>query len=1475
MQTIRRTFRDKVILITGATGFVGQPLVAKILTHLSNIKKIYLLIRRKTGRNGSTISAHERLESKFFPSDVFNHLRQVHGENFDSWIRGKVFAVEGDLNQDRLGLSDSDYQRLTEEVQILINSAAIVEFDSPIDDAVQMNVISAQRAVELAKSCPNAVFVHISTAYSCGSTPGKVPEELHLSYADIAKQLKAEGENAPATIGEELDQMLSAGAEIRSRTEWSSPELKSELVESGLNHAKSRGWNDIYTYTKYLGEQIVTQTCDGLSVAIVRPSIIESSLKEPEPGWLDGLRMADPLIIGYGKGRLLDFPAKPDILLDVIPVDLVVNAIIAAASEAIASPSVQVYHVSSGATNPLFFQVLYDATKAYFHQHPMEDRDGQSIVPHEWKFRDLAAFNRYFASKQNQIESTKRWLKMAPFKWASRKSRQLSVVQNSLERLLYYVKIYGAYVRLSYEFETGKTQALHQSLTAEEQQLFNFDASNFDWKHYLQQVHIPGIKRFVLRMEGSSQIEKQTVETSPPIKGKGERKKAIPELFQTIPDLLSYQTQKAPNHVALQIKRNDKWIRYTYQQFDQLSKKIAQQLCNSGYRHGDRILLWADNQPEWGIAYFACAQIGVIVVPIDRQTPVTEAYALAKFTEAKAIFTTSDIADGLNEIESTTIEYSQHNNSLVEMLEIEVRDIGSECRLVGTEEDTASPARSPESAAIPSAEIKPETIASIIFTSGTAYDPKGVMLSHRNFIANVLSVAEALPPQPGERFLSVLPLYHALEFTCGFLMSIYSGSTVTYLNSLRPNAILDTMRETETTVMIGVPRLFKLIYDSLMRYVVKVRPNMSQNQLTTDQIEQIHQALGGKLRILVSGGSALPDTVYDNYLQLGITLYQGYGLTETAPVVSVNPYQKSRRSSVGTALNDVQIEIDQLNADGIGEVIIRSPSLMSGYFNNPKATEKVLPSDTLYSGDLGYFDSDGYLYLTGRSKDVIVSGAGKNIYPGELEVLYGAHNNIQEICIIGQSTDDEIGEEVHAVVLPTSLDAEPKIRQHIRSRANALPSYQRVHKIHTWPITTLHTEYNNHSAEELPKTEAGKIDRELIKLVLASQFTDQANPRFPGSRAVRDQVENKPNREYYPPVEAAQLGQDVVDLAQLSEPERLLPPTVSVDSGVPQTQFDRIVAELARIARLPVNQIQPSTDLDADLGLDSLMKIELLLLLEGELGQPLPDELVVGIKTVDDIIRVTETVKQLSSETESPSSTQQLGDQAPTEFSFEAEIPETVDLSIAKIFRFGMRVVYDQVFSIQCRGLENIPKGEKYIIAANHSSHLDTGAIMTVLEKESKRLKVLGARDYFFTNPFKSWFFGQLMNVLPLDRTENFLQGVRTAQEALDQGYVLLIYPEGTRSMTGELQEFRAGLGLLACEAKVPIIPTCIKGAYQALPKGQNLPHPNQIQVSFGNQVQPIINTSSSAHEQYKEIANHVRAAIVKLQEVDDKLRSD
>ena len=209
MNTIPEFFRDKVILITGATGFLGKPLVAKILTDIPDIKKIYLLIRARREPNGKVSSAADRLQEDIFTSSVFTKLRHIHGTNFDRWIRGKVFAVDGDLAVKRLGMSDSDYERLKSEVRIFINSGGLVKFDPPIDASLRSNTLGAKYAVEFAKSCNDAVLIHVSTAYVCGMRPGKVAEALHPPYETYADgHLVETGEAIPNTLEAEIEDIL-------------------------------------------------------------------------------------------------------------------------------------------------------------------------------------------------------------------------------------------------------------------------------------------------------------------------------------------------------------------------------------------------------------------------------------------------------------------------------------------------------------------------------------------------------------------------------------------------------------------------------------------------------------------------------------------------------------------------------------------------------------------------------------------------------------------------------------------------------------------------------------------------------------------------------------------------------------------------------------------------------------------------------------------------------------------------------------------------------------------------------------------------------------------------------------------------------------------------------------------------------------------------------------------------------------------
>ena len=1468
MQTIRDFFHGKVILIAGATGFLGQALVTKMLTALPDVKRIYLLIRSQTGANGEARTATDRLENDVFTSSAFAKLKQIHGERFDRWVREKVCAVEGDMAYERLGLSDADYETLQREVQVFINSGGLVKFDPPIDASLQSNVLGAKYAVELAKSCNDAILLHVSTAYVRGVRPGKVAEELHPPYETYAQQYQAEkGEVIPGTLDAEIEDIQRLSEQVRNeanqperldqfrrealrnlgavtgdklngqidiaREKW----VEQRLIDEGLKRAHARGWNDTYTYMKTLGEQMIAKMRGDLPTAIIRQSIMESSLEDPEPGWLGGtLRMADPLIVGFGKGRLPDFPGDPNSILDIIPVDFVINAMLAATVQTYHQRGIEVYHVASGARNPLTFGDIVNITHDYFVRQPMLD-NGQPIPVPVWKFPDKEKFQKDLHHKLRLLDTVSGWLSRVPLRWAKRKDRRLAVKRHAIETLLHYVQIYSPYVRLSFQFEIGKTEELYRSLSPSDQQLFNFDISRIDWRDYLQEIHIPGIKRHFLKLgdeSGRQRISEPTPEQidelpadSSSTEGEFGNEQPIDESSkplkdQTMIDLVAQQAESIPDKIALQMERNGEWVRYSYRQLYEVSRQVAFVLWERGYRKGDRVILFAENQPEWGIAYLAAVQIGVVVVPIDPQTAEGEIFALTEYTEAKGILTSEA---GVARLHNAQTKPGAEAESL------EFLDINRFCQPFGSEQAENSVPTKSELPAVPdqfpNVDIDPDTVASIIFTMGTTVDPRGAMLSHRGFIANVMAVSQALPPEDTDRFLSVLPLYHALGFSCNFLMSIYAGTTVTYTNSLRPTTILAIMRETKITVLIGVPRLFQLLYDAIKRYVVQ-SPEAMEAPLAPEIVEEIQAALGGHIRVLVSGGAALPDEIYDLFMELGLTIYQGYGITEASPVLSVNPHHKSKRSSVGPAVQGVQLQIINPDDDGIGEIVAHSPSLMQGYYRNQAVTGQVVRDGLLHTGDLGYFDEEGYLYLTGRSKDVIVSGAGKNIYPVELEALYRHSSLISEICVVGMSTDNMF-EAAHAVIVPVCDDnrdraeVEKAIHQHIQERAQDLPTYQHIQTVHFWDT-------------ELPKTSDAVINRQRVKEILQEQLSQQT------------QVAPQPD-----PVKGS---------LDVDGNEGALKLTMATDtaSGVEEV----IISELSRLARLPADQIHLNSNLGTELGLDSMARVELLLLLESRLQRSIPDELIAKIQTVGD---VTETVKALQSEATPPPIDEEI--------SAYIEQSESSHLStaLAGLFRFSVWAIYRYYFSIKCSGLENLPREQPYIIAANHSSHLDTLAVMTILGDESKRLRVLAAKDYWFSTRFKSWFSGELLKFVPFDRHANFLQGLRISQEVLKQNECLLIYPEGTRSVTGELQPFKPGLGLLAYESGSPIIPAYIDGTYHALPKGKNLPRKSRIQVIFGKPIAPSSGhevgemgaASGLEHETYRKLADAVKSEIEAL----------
>jgi thioester reductase-like protein len=457
---VRPHLAGKTILLTGGTGFLGKVVIERLLRVAPEIARIYLLIR------ATRDPAMVRFEAEVLPAGVFRSLANTYGDVWPSFARDRIKPVAGDVSQPRLGLADDDYAALTGQVDIVINSAASVAFDAPLNEALLDNTRSTQHVAEFATACRAAVLVHISTAFVAGRKVGRI---LEGPLPDVAAAEIAAVEDITAAI---LDQ--SAGGRRDPR------ELRARLVAAGMTRARSLGWHDTYTYTKALGEMVVAQHRGTVPTAIVRPSIIESSLRDPEPGWLQNLNVLDPMFVEYGRGRMPDFPLGRDTVLDVVPVDLVANAVVALLPHVPAMTAIGYYTLGSGAANPLTGAQLYDVSREYFLRQPMLDRRGRPIPPPQWTFPAPARFRETISGE------------------AARST--------TMKRLLYLADLYESYANSAFVFDTAHTSQLLRDLDECDRAHLDFDVRRIDWRSYIQDVHIPGLRRHVLKEDASAGV---------------------------------------------------------------------------------------------------------------------------------------------------------------------------------------------------------------------------------------------------------------------------------------------------------------------------------------------------------------------------------------------------------------------------------------------------------------------------------------------------------------------------------------------------------------------------------------------------------------------------------------------------------------------------------------------------------------------------------------------------------------------------------------------------------------------------------------------------------------------------------------------------------------------------------------------------------------------------------------------------------
>jgi long-chain acyl-CoA synthetase len=667
------------------------------------------------------------------------------------------------------------------------------------------------------------------------------------------------------------------------------------------------------------------------------------------------------------------------------------------------------------------------------------------------------------------------------------------------------------------------------------------------------------------------------------------------------------------------------------------------------------------------------------------------------------------------------------------------------------------------------------------------------MLTHKNFTSMASKLSSIFKLYRHDGLLSVLPLHHTFEFSAGFLMPLLHGAQITYLEEVSPESLGDVLEDGNITGLVGVPALWQLLHRKITKpaadrgaLVLRAFETIVDfNRALRDRIPYgwnlgkllffpVHRRFGGRMRLLISGGSALDPQVMKAFRGLGFHLYEGYGMTEAAPVLAVQrPGDAPVVGSVGRALPGVDVAIAEPDESGVGEIIAKGPNVMKGYADNEEATSQMIQGGWLHTGDLGRIDDDGNVYIVGRKKEMILGPSGENVYPDELEELYRDSSYVRELSIVGLPQAGG-GEVVSALVVPEyEQDGESReqvreqVREHMRQVSAKLPQYKRVRIVHLWD-------------HELPKTSTRKVKRrevlrELERLERAAKSATAAKSE--------------------PRAAAAGEGAWVHEV-------------------------------IAQVCQKPASQVTGSARL-ADLGFDSLMVTELGVALEAA-GIELPDaHAIAGMDTVGDVERYVATHARRAS-----------GKTPPKKVERDDEIALKIPNPVAEVgrrgLRFGQRVLYERMLDAGVRGRAYVPRQGGYIVAANHASHLDMGLVKHALGESGERLVALAAKDYFFDDPVRRVYFENFTNLVPMERHGSLRESLATASQVIRDGYILLIFPEGTRSEDGVMKEFKASLGYLAMANRCGILPMYLAGTHDAMPKGSFLPKHRDVEAHIG-----------------------------------------
>lgn len=556
-------------------------------------------------------------------------------------------------------------------------------------------------------------------------------------------------------------------------------------------------------------------------------------------------------------------------------------------------------------------------------------------------------------------------------------------------------------------------------------------------------------------------------------------KMATPAHSRNVEKFLAETATRFAEQTAFAIRRGGDWQEFTFRQIDNESRYLALRLLQAGIQRGDRVAIFSDSRPEYVISFFAVSLAGAIAVPIDSKLTAEETTSILAHSDCNLILTSPEAQAFLEKL-------SGRPNSRREIWAI----------LITPQSRAPSATAIVDTKVLESTTLQEDDVAIIAYTSGTTADAKGVMLRWHNILFEIDACVDAFGAPTGHRLLSLLPMSHMLEFACGTMVPFACGGTVNYANTIFPHEVVDRMAERQISYIIAVPLFFRALMTAIEKQVAKKRMSrlgfallgrlarlLPSYALRRRLFATLHAKFGGKLERFISGGSPLDPDVQRFFETLGIAVLQGYGLTETSPVIAMNRPGKARCGSVGQPLKDIEVRINHAT----GEVLTRGGHVMAGYYKRDELTASVIDQDGwFHTGDLGHVDSDGYLHITGRKKDLIVLGSGKKVFPDEVESVLRDSPLIKDVCVLGQVAEEgplKGTEVVCCVVIPADdllrenpLQTDPKIEDPVRKKldveikrlSSRLAQYKRPTRM------ILRT-------DDFPRTATRKMKRALLK----------------------------------------------------------------------------------------------------------------------------------------------------------------------------------------------------------------------------------------------------------------------------------------------------------------------------------------------------------------------------------------------------------